>query len=212
MNPAGRFAMLAVTVTIALMIMVVRLTVSVLLPLSGPSEVLGYVVVVVLGAGLYGSIFRLLWMVFRRAVTLRKLMLGRHYIEGTWVGLIHPRKHHTSERISQVAGYPVIVGKELNEAGDMVSTWSSLTARIIPDEDQLVYAYKCSKAGPDCDFHGVAHFRLTRATEGAEANGLDGHASDLLDGQKDMNTIRRVSDWEVTDAEALRTYAALTSA
>lgn len=212
MNPAGRFAALASTVTVALMIMVVRLTVSIVLPLSGPSELLGYATVVLLGAGVYGFTFRVLLAGFRRIVLVRRFMLGRHYIEGTWVGLIRPRKHHTIERISQLDGDPVIVGKELNEAGETVSTWSSLTARIIPDSDQLVYAYKCSKAGPDGDYHGVAHFTLMRASAGAEPNGLDGHASDILDGQKDMNTIRKVSDWEVTDAEALKTYATLTSA
>lgn len=146
----------------------------------------------------------LLW-VFKRSQNLRRLMLGKAFLEGTWVGHYKDADEHrfTIEHIDQASGTTVIRGREFDSAGKTRAAWSSDTVSIDTGRMQLVYAYTCKVFDRKHVQEGLGVFSIVCEVGGKPAQKLDGYAVDLIDGDRDPNTEHKISQTETSDQKAL---------
>ncbi len=163
------------------------------------------VAAVVLAFGVYGTISKALWHVFRSSRWLRRWLLSSAYVEGTWVG--HYQRHgldrYTVEYIDQSEGEVRIFGREFDENGKTRGSWHSETAMLDLTRRKLVYTYSCDMHARRSGHRGVGVFMLCYEGKGAPSI-LDGYAADLLDGDKDPNKEYRVSFKDIPDEDALK--------
>lgn len=172
-----------------------------------------------LGYGLAGSlagaaaslgVYRLLssafhWL-FGKARWIRKLILGKSYLEGTWVGhyVNDGQNFFTVEHIEQSTGQTQINGREFDQSGKTRASWSSDTVSIDTGRMRLVYAYTGTVFDRRHVQEGLGFFTMVRESADKAPTKLDGYAVDLIDGDRDPNIEHKVSEGPVTDAEALK--------
>ena len=146
----------------------------------------------------------LLWL-FGKSIGLRALILGKGFLEGTWVGhYLHGDQHRfTIEYIDQSSGSTLIHGREFDEAGKTRASWSSDTVSIDTVHMQLVYAYTCKVFERKHVQEGLGVFAMVRESDDKAAVKLDGYAVDLIDGDRDPNTEYKIDNKPVPDEQAL---------
>jgi len=160
--------------------------------------------------GIYGLIGKGLSLAFRKVRTLRKLMLGAQFLEGTWVGRpgSAEEERFTIEFFDQSAidrqssSDLRINGCMCRADGTILATWQSEAAAII-DSRRLVYAYTTDMRAQH-KHQGLAEFTLLPSAPGRAAHEMEGWAADLTNGHKDSNREYKVADSRLSDAEALR--------
>jgi hypothetical protein len=145
-----------------------------------------------------------LWL-FSKTLWLRKLILGRGFLEGTWVGHYTRSNDHfiTVEYIEQASGQTRINGREFDAAGKTRASWASDTVSVDTERMRLVYAYTCTVFHRKHVQEGLGVFTMIRESSGTAPNKLDGYAVDLIDADRDPNTELKISDEPVSDAQAL---------
>lgn len=146
----------------------------------------------------------LVWL-FGKSILLRKHILGRGFLEGTWVGhYLHGDQHRfTIEYIDQATGTTVIHGREFDAVGKTRASWSSDTVSIDVGRLQLVYAYTCKVFERKHVQEGLGVFAIVCEASRKPARKLDGYAVDLIDGDRDPNAEHKISDTPVSDERAL---------
>lgn len=169
---------------------------------------------IIFASGLAGAlaslgVYRLLsiaflWF-FGKSLYLRKIILGKGFLEGTWIGHYkHEDKHRfTIEYIDQASGATVVHGREFDSNGKTRASWSSDNVSIDLERMQLVYAYTCKVFDRKHVQEGLGVFVMVRETCDKAPTKLDGYAVDLIDGDRDPNTEYRISTKPVTDEEAI---------
>jgi hypothetical protein len=143
---------------------------------------------------------------FGRFQSVRKFLLGRYFLEGTWVGhWIHEERHvFTVEVISQEKGEPKVVGRQFGEDGKTQADWASEVAIIDRQKEHLIYVYSCDVYRTKHQQNGIGIFKLVRPSSKSAPDVLDGYAVDLVDADKDCNTEYKISDDEVATDYALQ--------
>lgn len=142
---------------------------------------------------------------FKQSVKLRALVLGKAFLEGTWVGHYTRCGNHrfTIEYIDQSSGTTVILGREFDEFGKTRALWASDSVSIDTVRMQLVYSYKCTVFERKHVQEGLGVFRMVQQSADSAAQKLDGYSVDLIDGDRDPNTEHKVSDSIISDENAL---------
>lgn len=155
--------------------------------------------------GVYRAISGALLWCFRQSRTLRKFILGKYFLEGTWVGHYVEGEEHrfTKEFIDQSTGETVIHGREFFGSGSTRASWTSDSVSIDTRKMQLVYAYTCRVIDRKNIQEGLGVFHMIVQKAGEPASILDGYAVDLIDGDRDPNYEHKISDEEMSDTEAL---------
>jgi hypothetical protein len=145
-----------------------------------------------------------LWF-FGKSIFLRELILGRSFLEGTWVGhYLHDDQHRfTIEYIDQSSGTTVIHGREFDANGKTRASWDSDTVSIDVERMQLVYAYTCKVFERKLVQEGLGVFAMVRESRDKVPKKLDGYAVDLIDGDRDPNTEYKVCERPMPDDKAL---------
>ncbi len=159
----------------------------------------------VASAGLYRLLSSgFLWL-FSRTRWLRKMLLGKGFLEGTWIGHYTSGGAHfiTVEHIDQASGQPRINGREFDANGKTRASWASDTVSVDTDRMRLVYAYTCTVFDRKHVQEGLGVFTMVRESAEAGPTKLDGYAVDLIDGDRDPNTEFRISEKPMPDAEAI---------
>jgi len=177
-----------------------------LLTSAAPSQQLTAVLATALTSfGLYKLFAGCIRWVFGHFQSVRKLLLGRYFLEGTWVGhWIHEGSHvFTVEVISQKKGAVKVVGMQFGEDGKTQADWSSEIAIADRQKERLVYVYDCDVYRTKHQQNGIGIFRLVRSSNRAAPNVLDGYAVDMVDADKDCNTEYKISDDEISTETAL---------
>ena len=143
-------------------------------------------------------------LLFKRVLWLRRLVLGKSFIEGTWAGHyeVGSEDRFTLEFIDQSTGEIIVHGREFSRNGQTLANWSSDAATVNIERTELVYAYTCTVFHTKHLQQGLGVFRLVYEN-GRYANKLDGYAVDLIDGDRDPNVEFKLSDRPVPDADAL---------
>lgn len=204
-TPTVRIAALAVAATVSGMFFVLLYLVPILRHYGTGIALFASVVAALSGAGLYRAASAALWKSFRTSLTLRKWMLGRNFLEGTWVGHYERGGQSvvTVEFHSQANDIMEINGHEIDTDGNLISQWTSYAAALDARGTSLIYAYHCDVMWRQGSHDGVAKFTLRRRDERSAAVELLGYAADLTDGKKDTNRQYKVSDTIIEDKDAL---------
>lgn len=160
----------------------------------------------VVSLGVYRFLSAVFQWLFSKSLWLRRLILGKSFLEGTWVGhYVHNQLHFfTIENIDQATGQTQINGREFDQSGKTRASWSSDTVSIDIEKMRLVYAYTCTVFHRKHVHEGLGFFSLVRESTEAAPTKLDGYAVDLIDGDRDPNTEHKISDDPVADDEALK--------
>lgn len=172
----------------------------------GPSTVLASGIAGALASlGIYRLLSSALLWLFGKSLALRRLILGKGFLEGTWIGhYIHGDVHRfTIEYIDQATGLTVIHGREVDSDGKTRSSWASDTVSIDSERMQIIYAYTCKVFDRKHVQEGLGVFSLVRESSAKAPRKLDGYAVDLIDGDRDPNTEYKISDVPVSDEVAL---------
>jgi hypothetical protein len=168
-------------------------------------QIAGTVAAGLAAVGIYKSLAGgLLWL-FQRWQLMRKLMLGKSFLEGTWVGhYVQAGEHRfTVEHVDQTSGETIIRGREFDAAGTTRARWASDTVSIDTARMHLVYAYTCTVFDRKHVQEGLGVFSIICEVPGKPAGKLDGYAVDLIDGDRDPNTEHKISDTVSRDEFAI---------
>ena len=205
-----RIGALAASITVALMFIGLVKLQPTLATLSNQGDLLAGATTVLLSVGLYVLVLRLLVWLFGHWQLLRKLILGRTFLEGTWVGHYFKdgKDVFTIENIDQKSGFTVIRGRELKSDGGTRARWASDAVAIDDARMQLTYAYTCDVFERKHTQQGLGSFSIIRE-KSYWPDKLDGYAADLIDGEADPNIEIKVSCGEIPDVEALKKARAL---
>jgi hypothetical protein len=201
-----RLAWLATTATVAIMfatlVWIQPLVASLHTPYAFASGVAG----VLASLGVYRLLAEGFRWLLRKILWLRKRVLGKQFLEGTWVGhyLSNGEHRFTIEFIDQAETVPTIHGREVDAQGNTTASWTSDTISVDVTRMQLVYSYTCKVFRRKHVGEGLGVFAIVCEHHGQPATKLDGYSVDLIDGDRDPNTEHKVADTVVSDAEALK--------
>lgn len=202
-----RIASTATTVTVGGMWFGITRLADLLAEHDPPLRLGSLLVSLLLSVGIYRLVALALTSAFGKYRWLRRLFLGREFIEGTWIGhyFVEGDNAHryTVEHISQTTDAISVEGTEFHADGTIRSTWQSDTAAVVDSSRRLVYAYRCTILGAH-SHQGLAEFNLVRVKPHEAPKHLDGWAADLIDGKKDPNRERKLSDGLLNKDEAFR--------
>jgi hypothetical protein len=200
-----RLAAFAITLTIMLMFSAIGLLGPWIGTLPLPQTVALGAATVLASLSAYKLIAGGLFAVFRRSVRLRRFVLGPSFLEGTWVGHYERNGQHrfTIEVFDQEDGTTRLQGREIDYGGATCASWHSDAVSIDLATRRLIYAYTCDVYGRSNQQQGLAVFNLICPKKGKPPTILDGYAVDLIDGDKNPNKERKISDGITTDDEAL---------
>jgi hypothetical protein len=200
-----RLSMLATGTTVTIMFSSLLWLQPFLTTWSVSYQIAGSVAAGLASVGIYRLLAGgLLWL-FQRWQLMRKLMLGRSFLEGTWVGhYVHGGEHRfTVEHIDQSSGETIIRGREFDAAGGTRASWASDTVSIDTIRMHLVYAYTCKVFDRKHVQEGLGVFSMVCEVPKKPANKLDGYAVDLIDGDRDPNTEYKIAKTETRDKIAI---------
>ena len=202
---SDRFGTLAVSITVAIMFVIVIVLVPTLTSLSTEYKAAAVVAGSLGSMALYRGIASLLFSAFRKNLRLRKFILGPAFLEGTWVGFFpHGDSHHfTVEFFDQESGETKITGREFDAEGNTYANWKSHASSVDVKDRRVMYAYSCDVLGRVGQQQGLGVFDMVGKGKKSPPIVLDGYASDLVDGEKDTNREYKISDELVLDEEAL---------
>lgn len=200
-----RLSWMASAATVAIMFFAIILLQPFILTLQPTYIFAGGMAAVIASLGIYRLLAGCLLWIFGKSVFLRKLILGKGFLEGTWVGHYqHAGEHRfTIEFIDQARGTTSVQGREFDAAGKTRASWSSDTVSIDVSRLQLIYAYTCKVFDSKHVQEGLGVFAMVCETAGKAPNKIDGYAVDLIDGDRDPNTEHKISDTPVSDKHAL---------
>jgi hypothetical protein len=144
---------------------------------------------------------------------IRKLLLGKAFLEGTWVGHYKRDGHSrfTVETIDQREGETRISGREFDHDSNTLANWTAEAAFIDVRGESLVYVYACDVYATSHQHKGVGVFKLLMPQAQGTVDQIDGYSVDILDNPKNTNKEFRI-DSEIRGdaailAEARRLFA-----
>lgn len=142
---------------------------------------------------------------FRSSQVVRRLVLGRSFLEGTWVGhyIAKDTERYTVEFVRQQDGEILLSGYELNEDGSPRADWTSEVAFLDPRAERFRYLYSCDVYERNNQHSGIGMFKVLRSDRGV-AEGLVGYAVDMIDAEKDSNREVKISDKVLNLEDAFR--------
>nr|MBL8410393.1 hypothetical protein [Dechloromonas sp.] len=200
-----RLSWAATAATVAIMFFTIVWVQPLLLAMQSTYVFAGGIAAAIASLGIYRLLAGALLWLFGKSIRLRALLLGKGFLEGTWVGHYEQDGQHrfTIEYIDQSSGATVIHGREFDQAGKTRASWSSDTVSIDVVHMQLIYAYTCKVFERKHVQEGLGVFTMVRESTEKFAMKLDGYAVDLIDGDRDPNTEFKIDDKPLPDEEAL---------
>lgn len=200
-----RLSWAATAATVAIMFLAIVSIQPMISSLETSYGIVGAIAAAISSLGIYRLLASALLWLFAKSSSLRALILGKSFLEGTWVGhYIHAGQHRfTIEYIDQTSGSTVIHGREFDQNGKTRALWTSDTVSIDIVRMQLVYSYTCKVFDRKHVQEGLGVFCMVRESNAQAAQILDGYAVDLIDGDRDPNTEYKIDNKPVPDQEAL---------
>ncbi|HXW70324.1 MAG TPA: hypothetical protein VEK34_02595 [Methylocella sp.] len=203
-DAAKRIAGYAVAATVTVAVAAIVFVEPYLLNMELQSKIGVWLITLLGSAATYRTISASLWSLFNRSLCVRRIALGRMFLEGTWIGHYVRSGQHivTVEFYDQKDGELRITGAEINSTSATLSHWQSFAASIDYRGETVTYAYACDIFGRSGTHDGIARFTLVRKGK-KSAFELDGYSADLTDGVKDANYEYKISDRQIDRSDAL---------
>jgi hypothetical protein len=155
-------------------------------------------------AAFYQLLATALRWLFDQIRVIRKFVLGREFLEGTWIGSFDqsPKKRFTVEHFEQTVDGVVIRGYAFTESDALYADWISRSVTFDSTLGTLTYSYDCNVLDSKTSFQGIAFFNVQRATPRKPPHAMTGYSADLIDGARSTNLETKLSDRQVDLIEA----------
>lgn len=157
-------------------------------------------------SGIYTGLAKILGALLEHVRPLKKIMLGKYDLQGTWIGMYRARDGwpvYTVEHFEQDLDRLVITGKGFISTGAMKEDWTSIASIIDVTNKKLVYAYTCDRTFNSAHFQGVCVFSLEFPTSTKRAESMLGYSADITsDPRKTENREIRIDDNFLTFKDA----------
>jgi hypothetical protein len=207
MEPVDRFNSTVMTITVAVMYVVIEHVIP-LVPLAGlPAETSKAIIVLLSTVGTYTAAAKALYLTFDHSVWVRQFVLGPSFLAGTWIGCYsgaNNQRRFTVEIFEQRLNRIVVRGWAFAEDGKLHADWISDTAEVDPRVGTLVFSYNCQVYASKTKHQGIAVFHFVRPDHKTAANELIGYSADLTDGERTQNHEFKLSDTGKPLDEALQ--------
>ena len=199
-----RLSAIATAITVTVMFSLVVWVAPLVRLWSLEYAILSNVAEALAAVAIYRSLADALRWLFKRVLWIRRIVLGKSFIEGTWAGhyVVGTEHRLTLEFIDQSVEGIIVHGREFTSDGVTRANWSSDAATVNLERVELIYAYTCTVFQVKHMQQGLGIFRLV-FEDGRYANKLDGYAVDTIDGDRDPNVEFKLSDRAIPDADAL---------
>jgi hypothetical protein len=157
-------------------------------------------------AAFYQGIAWLLRWVFDHLLFLRKLVFGKEFLEGTWIGSFGTGadRRFTIENFEQTIEGIAVRGYAYTDTDVLYAQWISKSVTFDVPAGTVSYSYGCDLLASKSSHQGIAFFNVQRVNANKPPHGMIGFSADLIDGVKASNTETKLSDEQVESAIALK--------
>lgn len=158
-------------------------------------------------ASLYVFLTSFLNYLFNNIQLMKKALLGRRFLEGTWIGSFEGKngeKRILVEIFSQTLEETQITGESFDLNGVVLGRWKSETTSINSKKSTLIYSYQCEVLRRKESYSGIAKFNIQKSEKASFPNSLRGYSADLIDGKRQNSIEYKLSDKEIDFEVALK--------
>ncbi|NJL18607.1 MAG: hypothetical protein HC938_17070 [Nitrospira sp.] len=144
-------------------------------------------------------------MDIQQITATQRLILGRIFLEGTWVGCVRTPNGPTItiEFIDQASGQTIVRGRQFDPQGNSLASWTSESVLIDTGRLTLSYAYLCDVFSKSSSHQGLASFAMIVQAPDHSPSKLDGYSIDITNGSRDKNTEFKLADTPMDDTNAI---------
>lgn len=143
---------------------------------------LGFVLGLLIALGTYKAVFKSINWFFTSKKSIKKLIFGKYYLEGIWLGCYLDSQSNPVyfiEYYEQDFENFVIRGKAFSNSFIFIGSWVSDSVSLDIEKGKLIYSYNCDMVNRPSSHSGHAIFYLEREYGGTPAHKLFGYTSDL---------------------------------
>ncbi|MCI5143959.1 MAG: hypothetical protein D3923_00190 [Candidatus Electrothrix sp. AR3] len=186
MNPSNK----VITLSLALTVTFILLSLSTLIPffknISTAQGFFAVAISILASTGTYKFLVTVISSVILEFTFLKKMVFGKHYLEGTWVGYYQePDKHsYLVETFEQDFDEIVVRGSSFDQSKNRKAQWTSESASFDATKGTLQYSYTCHKFKDRRVEQGIAHFSIIRDRLTTPAKHLYGYSTDVTEGDR----------------------------
>lgn len=192
MKPSQILNNISITITI--------LTMSLMLEFLIPkiqNEKYEIIAAILSAAAIYNFLNTFLSYFFNNIRFLKRKLLGKNYLEGTWIGTFENKlggRNFLVETFEQSLDELLIIGESFNEQGQVISRWKTETTSINKEKSSLIYSYICDTMSDNASYRGIANFNIITETHHKTPRSLRGHTYDITDGKRYNSIEEKISD------------------
>jgi len=146
-----------------------------------------FIITLLSSIGVYKGLSSLLNLLMSQSTSIKKLVLGGYYMEGTWVGYFIGHdgdKRYIVETFEQDLESLVIRGRSFTSDGKAHANWCSESTSIDVIRGRLTYTYSCDILKNKVTHHGIGVFHFERSGKKRAPSGIQGFVADLVDGER----------------------------
>ena len=206
MSPAAKFNALLASATVFLMFLLVAYIAPKLEVAGLNCPLLLSIAALITSGGLYSLLALILRWLMGRCDFVRRLVLGAHYMHGTWVGWFegHSKEHrYMVEHFIQDLDTLTITGRSFTETRKEHGFWESESATIDARKGRLVFTYKFDVLTQSSSLTGIHTSFFERQSVYKPPTRIAGFAHDLNDNTRIAIHSQKLSDRLVPWEEAL---------
>jgi len=155
-----------------------------------------YILTIITTVGTYSIVHSALDWVFNRILWIKKKILGKSFIQGTWLGSFYDGvdKYYTVEKFEQTYEDVALSGMAFNKEGVVYAKWTSTAIIINAEKGYISYHYECMVMDKNMTQQGIGEFTFDRKSVNRPPFGLIGFSSDLIDGKRTVNKEKKETD------------------
>lgn len=125
---------------------------------STKEPILAYIITFIFSVGFYKGIYKTILFICNHAQFFRKLILGKNFFEGTWVGYYKYKDeiHFSYEIYYQSIEELYIYGRSFDLDGKNISSWSIVEPYVNLQKSQFSYFYEINDSSFSDYYMGYA--------------------------------------------------------
>lgn len=122
------------------------------------NKLLNLLITFILSLSFYKFIYNLLSFICNNCKQIRKLILGKYYLEGLWIGfyIYNGVAELCYETIEQTLEHTVLKGRGFDIEGNYISSWIAIEPLVDIEESKLTYYYELNEVNYDDIAMGLA--------------------------------------------------------
>ena len=197
MSPAAKFNSLLATATVFGMFWLLVYVAPLLKQAGVDNPFLLSVGALITSVGVYRVLALGVRWAMERSTRVQALVLGPHFMHGTWAGWFIGHKNdkrYMVEHFAQDLDSLAITGRSYTDAGKEHGYWTSESVTIDVRHGRLIFTYSFDVVTRSTSLAGVHTSYLERESQNAVPKRLSGFAHDLNDPQRIAVHSTKISD------------------